>query len=149
MQNYEINEKTLAILPYSNNKSIVYEDTNSFILEKPVNKIMDNSCRNYGSTIEGRQKGTSALTGITYKVPIIISEEKNVIFFPTSSPRLKECGWISLNNINKFYSSNGKILVEFINKEIVELDISHNILKNQILNASLLESSIRKRTRSR
>ena len=36
---------------------------------------MDESCRYYGSTFEGRQKGSSTLTGITYKVPIIISKK--------------------------------------------------------------------------
>lgn len=147
MQEYEINEKTLAILPFSKNKSIIYEGNDCYVLEKSVSKVMDASCRYYGSTIEGRQKGTAALTGITYKVPIIISEENNVIFFPTSSPRLKNCGWVSLNNINKFYEKENKMLIEFLNKEKIELSISENILKNQILKASLLESSIRKRTK--
>lgn len=147
MQDYEINEKTLAILPFSNNKSIIYEDKDCYVLEKTVTKIMDASCRYYGSSIEGRQKGTASLTGITYKAPIIVSEENNVIFFPTTSPRLKECSWISLNNINKLYVKNNKIILEFLNKEKLELLISENIIKNQILKASLLESTIRKRNK--
>lgn len=145
MKDYEINEKTLAILPYDKNKSVIYEDKDSYILEKSVNKIMDESCRYYGSTFEGRQKGSSTLTGITYKVPIIISEENNMIFFPTNSPRLKECGWISLNNLNRYYEKENKIILEFMNKEVVELSISENIIRNQILKASFLESAIRKR----
>ncbi|MDD2207760.1 MAG: competence protein ComK [Bacilli bacterium] len=147
MQDYEINEKTLAILPFSNNKSIIYEDKDCYVLEKTVSKIMDASCRYYGSSIEGRQKGTANLTGITYKAPIIVSEENNVIFFPTTSPRLKECSWISLNNINKLHVKNNKIILEFLNKEKLELLISENIIKNQILKASLLESTIRKRNK--
>lgn len=147
MQDYEINEKTLAILPFSNNKSIIYEDKDCYVLEKSVTKIMDASCRYYGSSIEGRQKGTASLTGITYKAPIIVSEENNVIFFPTTSPRLKECSWISLNNINKLHVKNSKIILEFLNKEKLELLISENIIKNQILKASLLESTIRKRNK--
>jgi len=145
LKDYEINEKTLAILPYDKNKSVIYEDKDSYILEKSVNKIMDESCRYYGSTFEGRQKGSSTLTGITYKVPIIISEENNMIFFPTNSPRLKECGWISLNNLNRYYEKENKIILEFMNKEVVELSISENIIRNQILKASFLESAIRKR----
>ncbi|NLL02336.1 MAG: hypothetical protein GX265_04890 [Mollicutes bacterium] len=145
MKDYEINEKTLAILPYDKNKSVIYEDKDCYILEKSVNKIMDESCRYYGSTFEGRQKGSSTLTGITYKVPIIISEENNMIFFPTNSPRLKECGWISLNNLNRYYEKENKIILEFMNKEVVELSISENIIRNQILKASFLESAIRKR----
>lgn len=149
MKDYEINEKTLAILPYDKNKSVIYEDKDCYILEKSVNKIMDESCRYYGSTFEGRQKGSSTLTGITYKVPIIISEENNMIFFPTNSPRLKECGWISLNNLNRYYEKENKIILEFMNKEVVELSISENIIRNQILKASFLESAIRKRLKKK
>lgn len=149
MKDYEINEKTLAILPYEKNKAIVYEGKDCYILEKSVNRIMDESCRYYGSTFEGRQKGSSTLTGITYKVPIIISEEKNMIFFPTNSPRLKECGWISLNNFNRYYEKDSKIILEFMNKEVVELLLSENIIRNQILKASFLESAIRKRLKKR
>ena len=147
MKNYEINEKTLAVLPFGRNKTIVYEGHDCFILEEKVNKVMDKSCRYYGSSIEGRQKGTSTLTGLTYKVPIIVSEENNIIFFPTSSPRLKDCSWISLNNINRYFDKEDKILIEFLNRETIEIPISYNILNNQILRASRLESTIRKRNR--
>ncbi|MDD4705769.1 MAG: competence protein ComK [Bacilli bacterium] len=149
MNDYEINEKTLAIVPFSNYKSIIYESHDCFILEKSVSKIMDSSCKYYGSTFEGRQKGTAFLTGIRYKAPIIISEENNIIFFPTSSPRLKECAWISLNNIKKFYDKETKMLIEFMNKETIEIDISSNILRNQIFRASMLDSVIRKRSINR
>ena len=145
MKNYEINSKTLAILPFGKHKTIVYEDHDCFILETKTPKIMDNSCRFYGSSMQGRQQGTATLTGLTYKVPIIISEENNIIFFPTSSPRLKDCAWISLNNVNRYFAKDNQILIEFMNKETLELPISYNILNNQILKASKLESSIRKR----
>ena len=59
-----------------------------------------------------------------------------MIFFPTNSPRLKECGWISLNNLNRYYEKENKIILEFMNKEVVELSISENIIRNQILKAS-------------
>ena len=147
MRDYEINEKTLAILPFGKKKTIVYEEHDCFILEQTVNKIMDNSCRYYGSSIEGRQKGTTSLTGLTYKVPIIISEENNIIFFPTSSPRLKDCAWISLNNINRYFNNNDATMVEFLNRETLELPLSYNVLNNQILRASRLESSLRNRTK--
>ena len=145
MKDYEINKKTLAIFPFSKNKSIVYEDHDCFILEEKVSKIMDKSCRYYGSSIDGRQKGTTTLTGLTYKVPIIVSEENNIIFFPTSSPRLKDCAWISLNNINRYFNQQEKMLIEFNNKETLEIDVSYHILNHQVLKASRLESTIRNR----
>ncbi len=149
MKDYEINEKTLAVIPFSKSKAIIYEAHDCFIMETSVNKIMDKSCKYYGSSIEGRQKGTASLTGIRYKAPIIISEENNIIFFPTTSPRLKECAWISLNNINRYFDKEDRILIEFMNKEIIEIFITPNVLKNQIFRASMLESNIRKRSINR
>ena len=103
VKNYEISKDTLAVIPIGEKKSKIIEKNNSYIVEQRPNRIMDSSCRYYGSSINGRQKGTSSLTGITYKAPIIVQEEGNLIFFPTTSPRLKKCCWVSLNNIESYY----------------------------------------------
>lgn len=147
MKEYEISKDTLAVIPYGNNKSKVYERNNSFIINDTPNRIMDDSCKYYGSSINGRQQGTTKLTGITYKVPIIVSEEGNIIFFPTSSPRLKKCCWVSLNNIESYYYDFEKNLciIIFDNKEKIEFDMSYCILNNQILKSHRLESIINKR----
>ena len=63
-------------------------------------KIIENSCRYFGSSYNGRHIGTKNLTGINYKSPIIIEETKNIIFFPTTSPKQSDCSWISLKYIN-------------------------------------------------
>lgn len=150
MYEYEINKNTLAIIPYKNGETLVYEGRDCYIIEKSVPKIMDTSCKYFGSSFDGRQKGTASLTGIRYKAPIIVSEENHLIFFPTSSPRQKDCAWISLNNIDRLFlnEKENKVSVVFMNKEVIEFDISLNIMKNQVLRASMLDSSIRKRNLS-
>lgn len=147
MRDYEISKDTLAIVPCGNKKSRVYERNGSFIIENTPNHIMDDSCKYYGSSFTGRQQGTTDLTGITYKVPIIINEEGNIIFFPTSSPRLKKCCWISLNNIDSYYYDFEKniCIVIFDNNQKIEFDMSYCILNNQILKSHRLESIINKR----
>ena len=147
MKEYEISKDTLAVVPYGDRKSKVYERNSSFIINDTPNRIMDESCKYYGSSINGRQQGTTKLTGITYKVPIIVSEEGNIIFFPTSSPRLKKCCWVSLNNIESYYYDFEKNLciIIFDNKEKIEFDMSYCILNNQILKSHRLESIINKR----
>jgi len=147
MKDYEISKDTLAIIPIGEKRSRVYERDCSFIVEDTPNRIMDDSCRYYGSSFSGRQKGTSNLTGITYKAPIIINEDGNIIFFPTSSPRLKKCCWISLNNIDSYYYDFEKNLciIVFDNNEKLEFDMSYCILNNQILKSHRLESIINKR----
>lgn len=147
MKDYEISKNTLAVIPYGMNKSKVFEKDGSFIINDTPNRIMDDSCKYYGSSFNGRQQGTTKLTGITYKVPIIISEKSNIIFFPTSSPRLKKCCWVSLNNIESYYYDfeKNKCIIVFDNHEKIEFDMSYCILNNQILKSHRLESIINKR----
>ncbi len=145
MVDYEINEETLAITPIDEHKSKVYEINNNYIINKSVNKIMEKSCEFFGSSLQGRQKGTYNLIGVTHKVPIIVEESKELIFFPTHSNRLSKCNWLSLKNISKYYQENDQIVVEFKNNLKLFFDISYGIIDNQVLRATRLESVLRQR----
>ena len=147
MKDYGISKKTLAVIPVGERKSKIIEKDGSYIIDESPNKVMDESCKYYGSSIGGRQKGTTNLTGISYKAPIIVQEEGNVIFFPTSSPRLKKCCWVSLNNIDSYYYDYEKrtCVIIFDNQEKIEFDMSYCVLNNQILKSHRLESIFNKR----
>lgn len=145
MNDYEINVQTLAIIPLKEGKSRVIEENNSYIVNKTPMKIIDNSCKFFGSSYEGRFSGTKTLTGITHKSPIIIEESRKMIFFPTKSPRLDSCIWISFNNILKYEQKENNSIIKFCCGKVLELDISYNIIDNQILRATRLESVLNKR----
>lgn len=146
MKNYIINSETCAIISYGGGKSLIYEKNQRIIVDIKPNKIIKKNCYYNGSTYEGRVDATGFLTNYNYKAPILINESENIIFFPTSSPRLDDCSWISLNNIYDYYSINEKICrIIFDNKLFLELPISYNILNNQILRSIKLESKLRKK----
>ena len=147
MKNYSISKKTLAIIPCGEKKSLVYEEDDCFLVDSKPNKIMDFNCKYYGSSMNGRIKGTDSLIGISYKAPIIVEENNPIVFFPTTSPRLKQCAWISLNNIDKYYfdKDQNKSIVQFLNEESLEFSLSYNVLNNQILKANRLDYVLRKR----
>lgn len=144
LNDYEINEETLALISLEN-KTKVFEKNKTFTVNKEVLKIMEDSCSYFGSSLSGRQKGTEKLIGVSYKAPVIVEESKNIIFFPTTSPRTKNCNWISLNNLERYYSKNNKIILEFKNKQKIMLNLSYGIIDNQILRATRLESVLRGR----
>ena len=146
MKNYEISKNTLAIIPVGEKKSKIFEKDNSYIIESSPNKIMDSSCKYYGSSMDGRQKGTNSLTGISYKAPIIVQDDGTIIFFPTTSPRLKKCCWVSLNNIESYYYDFEKktCVIIFDNNKKIEFDVSYCVLNNQILKSHRLESIVNK-----
>ena len=109
---YEINDETMAILTIDKNYSEVYEMNDHYIVEQASNKIMEDSCRYFGSSLEGRRKGTEYMIGVNYKAPIIVEESKEIIFFPTSSTR-ENSNWIRLKYIKSYYRDGDVIFIVF------------------------------------
>lgn len=145
MELYEINSKTLAVIPINKYQSKIIEEEETYIIDKNTISIIDHSCRYFGSSYIGRHEGTKSMIGINYKSPILIEESSNIIFFPTCSTRLDNCYWISLNKIKEYKKDNKNAKVIFKNGYELKLDISYGSLENQILRSTLLESVLRNR----
>lgn len=141
MKNYEINEDTLALIEQHDHTK-VYEKNNVFYINQKPNEIMEKSCEYFGSSLLGRQKGTINLIGVSHKSPIIVQEEDLLIFFPTASPRLNNCSWISTKEIKKYYKDHDKVVIEYENGTKITIDVSFGIIDNQILRSALLEKAI-------
>ena len=133
MRDYEINKNTVALINVGTNKTQVVEDDNIFYINSSANKIMEKSCEYFGSSLSGRQRGTISLTGISHKSPIVVEEESMLIFFPTSSPRLNNCSWISTKNIKNYYKNKDIVIIEYESGQKIKLNISYGIIDNQIL----------------
>ena len=143
---YEVNKGTLAVLPNDEDSSLVYEDDNRYIIQEKAYKIMDDSCKYFGSTYEGRKNGSKEILGAEYKVPIIVEDSNNLIVFPTTSPFSDDCVWISLKrvkNIFKIDSFNTKIL--FDNNVEIIVPCSFRSVENQLSRASRLDLILRNR----
>ena len=145
MEEYEINDGTLALISLDEETTTVYEDDKIFNVGKYANEIMEDSCAYFGSSLVGRQQGTNNLIGVTHKSPVIVEESREIIFFPTCSPRLSKCSWVSLNNIERYYNDGKKVVIEFKNGQKIALNLSYGIIDNQILRATRLESVLRGR----
>ena len=145
MSEYEINDDTLAIIPLGEYKSKIIEKTRTFIVNEPPIKVIDNSCQYFGSSYQGRFLGTKTLIGISHKAPIIVEESREIIFFPTSSPRLYNCAWISLKNLQNYKRNNKSTTLIFNNGHLLDINISYGMIDNQVLRAARLESVLRLR----
>ena len=145
LDSYQINPKTLAIIPINKKQSKIFEDEMVLVINKNTRKIIQENCEYFGSSFEGRKKGTMDLLGVTHKAPILIEESNNLIFFPTSSPRLNDCGWISLNNIENNLPYDDESIIQFNNQTKLQVNVSNKVIDNQILRATRLESLLMKR----
>ena len=145
MNSYEINSETQAIIPIGDDKSKIIESGRTLIVNQTPMKIIDSSCKYFGSSYQGRFIGTKNLIGVSHKAPIIIEETKEIIFFPTNSPRLDNCAWLSLKHLQNYKKSNNNSVITFNSGYLLNLDISYGILDNQVLRATRLESVLRLR----
>jgi competence protein ComK len=145
MDSYEITNETLAIIPIDNYRSKVVEKDTTVIVNKTPMEIIDGSCQFFGSSYSGRHSGTKRLIGVSHKSPIIIEESREIIFFPTSSPRLYDCCWISLRHIEDYKRSNTNSFIVFSSGYLLDLDMSYGSLDNQVLRATRLASVLRTR----
>lgn len=145
MDYYEINKETIALIPIDLSTTKVYEFDKIICLNIPIMKIVKDSCISFGSSYEGRHEGTKKLIGVSHKSPIIVEESQKIIYFPTSSPRLSDCCWISLKHIKEYKKNNKKTIVFFENGQKIELNVSLGSFDNQYLHAMKLDMVLRKK----
>ena len=138
----------MAIIPDKKSNSLILEEGTEYKIEAKPLKIIDYSCKYFGSSYVGRRESSKQILQTAYKLPIMIEDTRNIVFFPTNSPEETECSWIALNKIEKIRplsSRSNYTEIEFANGKILALPISYKSLENQILRASRLESVIRNR----
>lgn len=145
MESYEINKDTVALIPKDEKHTIVYEVDDSFVVEKSTLKIMEESCEYFGSSLEGRQVGTSKLVGFTHKVPVVVEESFDLIFFPTLSPNSKMCSWLSYSHIFKPGKFKDKTIIELKNGKKILVDASEAVINNQLFRCSRLKDTLQTR----
>lgn len=142
LDDYEISSATQAIVPLSDDKTMIYEEEGEYIVDKPSNQIINYNCNFYGSSYDGRCEGTRSILGIKSKLPIIIEESRNIIFFPTNSVRRKQSTWIALDKIDSYHKNDKNSYIIFTDGRKVDFDISMFSLENQYYRATLLKSKL-------
>ncbi len=142
---YEVTSATYAVLAINETLSRVIEREKEFIINKSTIDIIEDSCKYYGCTYEGRCEGTKNLLNYSYKLPIMIEESKSLIFFPTASPKYAKCSWISLHEIDKFYKLGENTKILFKNGYNLVIDCSFETIENQLMRATRLDCVMKER----
>ena len=135
---YEINSKTCALISKEKDQTEIIEEDKTFIINKPVTKILKESCEYYGSSLEGRIKGSKTMLGMCYKLPIIVESSKELIFFPTTSPLNEECCWISIKNIKDYIAVDNNVVIKFKGNVTEKFPITYEALENQMFRSTKL-----------
>ena len=145
MNKYEINKNTLAIVGINDFKSMVIESDNNYVIEDNSYQVMEDSCNYFGSTFKGRVEGTKKMLDISYKVPIIIEESNELIFFPLSEIDNSKCTWISLRWFDKVIKENNNTYIYFKNGEKININVSKYVVENQVFRSLKLNNVLNDR----
>ena len=145
-ESYEINDETLLIIPYDYGKSKFYEYDDEFIVDMVPLTIIKKSCLFFGASFEGRRDASKDIIGVDMKVPIIIEESRDIIFFPVSSCISKNSIWISYQNLMKYSKVDLKsCLLYFKNDKSIRLGTKYNLVDNQVIRCIKLDTMLNKR----
>lgn len=141
----------MALLPrfddYANLHTIVMEETGAFIVPLSPLKLIDESCRYYGSSYAGRLEGVKRVMGITKKAPIAISVELSIFFFPHESPQNESCVWLSHTHIEALEKKDKQnTVVYFSNGESIVVPASKNQLETKVLRTAQYRHLLQNRT---
>ena len=80
------------------------------------------------------------------KIPIVIEEKNNIIFFPTSSCIRDNSIWISFKNLIKYSKYNDiSTLLYFKNHVQIIVGCKYSLIDNQNIRCIKLENAIYKR----
>ena len=145
---YEIDLSTIMLISLDDIKTKIITMDDEFVLDIDSKKIIDNSCKFFGSSLNDRVNMTKRLINIKSKSPIIIEESRDIIFFPLKSIREKCNIWISFNNLEKFVKSGDKTIFYFKGNKQVEIDFSYYIIDNQVTRSLMLDYEVKKRRES-
>ena len=146
MNNYEINEGTLAIMSEDKGKSRILEDSKNYVINQNPYNIIDHSCKYFGSSYEGRKQGSKDIIGANYKLPIIVEDGRNIVFFPTLSADDDDCMWIAVNKIKKYEECEfNTTKITFLNNISIVVPLSYRSIQNQIFRATRLSYLLNER----
>lgn len=146
MHNYEINVETLMIIPYEHGKSKVYEYDAEYIVNMVSLDVIRNSCLFFGCSFDGRKEAVKNILGVDMKVPILVEDSKNIIFFPVGNCINKNSIWISYQNLLKYSKkSEFSTVLYFKNNKQIVVDVKYNLIDNQVIRCIKLDSLLNKR----
>lgn len=144
MNEYEISDKTYAVIS-ERNKTKIIEHDRIVIVENDAYTVMDDNCKYYGSSYLGRLQAGKIILNCSYKIPILVEESNVLVFFPIKSSLDKDCCWLNPNGINNIEQDGTNSIVTFKNGKKRKFDVSKFSLENQIYKSNKLESIIYKR----
>lgn len=101
-------------------------------IAKPPLRLLEDCCLFFGSTLQGRKEAAGKILHIQQKIPILLSEKKEILFFPTVSYQRKDCIWIHANAVASFHGDSKHTKLLFKSGDELHLPIAYRTIYRQM-----------------
>ena len=140
MEKYMLTENSVAIMKIFK-KTIIINVDNIQVFNKSLNKILEYNCTFHGCNCVGRKKAAQKILNCKYKVPIVVSEEKNIVLIESNSPRSNVCLYLVVSKIIDYHYLDNKLLeIICVNNIKFRLKISKKSLENLVIKSIRLNN---------
>lgn len=137
---YKIHANTFAIIPAKaiDYDTIVLEQNRKIHVRQTPMQIIEEACLHHWTTYVGRRNAVHQHTNFYQKVPLPISIQKQLYFFPTHSPKRFDNCWLayqhilSVEQVNETTSTHPQTSLQFKDGQTLKLNISQHILQTQM-----------------
>ena len=119
----------LYLIKNSNSTNIVKVREN-LIVNETINNLINLTCLEFLTTLEGRIKAIKQVYKISKFVPIYIKD--GLILQPIYSNKNWKQIYINICNIKKVNKVNDQTVITFINEKTIYLDISYERMKRYL-----------------
>lgn len=137
MENYIISNQTIAILK-KKNKTIIFDVDKIRVINKNIQKILNENCNFYGSDLLGRKKSAEKILSVHYKIPIYLNE--NLIFLQFNAIRNIDCLFINSNKIIDYYIHNDNLIIKCVENYVFINNISLSSFEKMFINSLKLNN---------
>ena len=148
MDEYIINNNVLCFTQDIDNEKevLIIEKDKKFNISTDCFKFLKKCCLLYGHSYNTQRQLVIDTFNYYIKTPIIVSNCNNIIFFPTTAPKSKECIWISYNNIDRYVKENNYTKIYFKGGKILNISVPYSTVDNQITKCIKIEKYFNNKT---
>lgn len=139
MEKYLVNNKTIALVKI-NKKTLIIDVNKVEVLNKSINKIINDSCNYYGSSLKGRKISAQNILNLKYKVPIVIDDKNNIIIIQLNSPRNRVSLYLVTNKVINYEFNQNKLKILCSHNIIFNVKISKNTFEKLLINSLQLNN---------
>ncbi|KEZ48785.1 competence protein ComK [Metabacillus indicus] len=124
-ESYTVWRETMVLKPIYSERgerwTIVHELYKKRMIKMSPKAIMERSCVHAGASYQGMVDAAKLILPGKKMLPICLSPGYRICMLPTLSPDHEDCMWISYRYAKKPFLKGSKTMVEFQNREQIEI----------------------------